>query len=352
LEGFAGWAALFALSAALYLLLAWGGFPGAGLVGPMAAGVLIAFKGARLRLPERLFTLAKGLLGLKAASAVGGDFPGILLASWPFMFGGAAWAMLGAAGLGLFLAGKGLLPGAEAVWGLSPGGAGVMTALSRDYGADPRTVAYMQYSRVVLVSFVAVAAGRLFGPEALETPVAGPFFPRLDPLGLALSLALCAAGALLARLARFPGGAVLFPLVLGATLRNATPLDFSLPPWLLQAGCFLIGWRIGLGFSRAELARLFSKTPVIVAAIFFMVANSALFALAMVLSGRFDPFTSYLATSPGGLDAVTAIAAGTGAWLPFVTAMQTLRLLMVMALGPPLARFASRLSGIGAAPRR
>jgi membrane AbrB-like protein len=316
----------------------------------MAAAVVVASAGCEMRLPEGMFTLAKGFLGLKAASAVGGDFPSILLQSWPFLFGGAVWAMLGAAGLGIFLARKGLLPGAEAVWGLSPGGAGVMTALSQDYGADPRTVAYMQYTRVVLVSIVAVLVGRLFSPEGMAQGGAGPFFPAPDPSGLGVSLALCAAGAALSRLTRFPGGAVLFPLALGACLRNLTPVDFSLPPWLLQAVCAFVGWRIGLGFSRAELSRLFSRTPVILAAVVAMVVNSGLFAAAMALSGRFDPLTSYLATSPGGLDAVTAIAAGTGAWLPFITAMQTLRLLMVMVWGPALARFSSRVSGIPGKP--
>ncbi|MDR2612165.1 MAG: AbrB family transcriptional regulator [Deltaproteobacteria bacterium] len=311
----------------------------------MAAGVIMATFGAELRLPEAAFALSKGFLGLRAAAAVGGDFPGILLASWPFLVGGALWAMLGAAALGIFLARRRLLPGAEAVWGLSPGGAGVMTALSSDYGADPRTVAYMQYSRVVLVSLLAVLVGKLAGAGPPDPAAAEPFFPALDPPGLGWSLAVCLAGAGLSRLARFPGGAMLFPLILGVLLRNLSPWDYSLPPWLVQLVCAVIGWRIGLGFSRGELVRLLARTPVIVAAILAMVANSGAFAVVMTLSGRFDPLTSYLATSPGGLDAVTAIAAGTGAWLPFITAMQTLRLLMVMVWGPHLARAASRLSG-------
>jgi membrane AbrB-like protein len=164
------------------------------------------------------------------------------------------------------------------------------------------------------------------------------------------SLALRLAWAGLTRLTRFPGGAVLFPLVLGAAPRNAKPVDFSLPPWVLQTVCALVGWRIGLGFSRAKLSRLMSRTPAILAAIVLMVANSGLFAVLMVLSDRFDPLTSYLATSPGGLDAVTAMAAGTGARLPFITAMQTPRLLMVMVWGPALARVSSRVSGVARKP--
>jgi membrane AbrB-like protein len=191
--------------------------------------------------------------------------------------------------------------------------------------------------------------GRFFSHDGMAQGTAGPL-PAPDPAGLAVSLALCLAGAGLSRLTRFPGGAVLFPPVLGAALRNATPVDFSLPPWLLQTVCALVGRRIGLGFSRAELSRLMSRTPAILAAIVLMVANSGLFAALMALSGRFEPLTSYLATSPGCLDAVTAIAAGTGAWLPFITAMQTLRLPMVMVWGPALARVSSRVSGVARKP--
>jgi len=48
--------------------------------------------------------------------------------------------------------------------------------------------------------------------------------------------------------------------------------------------------------------------------------------------------TAYLATSPGGLDAVAIIAASTKLDMPFIMALQTARIVLVIAIGPYLAR--------------
>ncbi|WP_020466251.1 AbrB family transcriptional regulator [Singulisphaera acidiphila] len=56
--------------------------------------------------------------------------------------------------------------------------------------------------------------------------------------------------------------------------------------------------------------------------------------------------TAYLATSPGEIDAVIAIAASTNVDMPFAMGLQTVRLIVVLFLGPALARFAARRSGI------
>ena len=55
-----------------------------------------------------------------------------------------------------------------------------------------------------------------------------------------------------------------------------------------------------------------------------------------------DPLIAYLATSPGGVDAVAIIAAATKVDLGFIMAMQLSRALLVMFIGPVLSRFFSR----------
>jgi uncharacterized membrane protein AbrB (regulator of aidB expression) len=52
-----------------------------------------------------------------------------------------------------------------------------------------------------------------------------------------------------------------------------------------------------------------------------------------------DPLTAYLATSPGGLDTVAIIASSSNVDVSFIMAMQTTRLVVVLLLGPPLARY-------------
>jgi uncharacterized membrane protein AbrB (regulator of aidB expression) len=58
-----------------------------------------------------------------------------------------------------------------------------------------------------------------------------------------------------------------------------------------------------------------------------------------------DALTAYLATSPGGLDSVAIIAASTPRVdLPFVLALQSVRLVFAIALGPVIARLVVRYS--------
>ena len=59
----------------------------------------------------------------------------------------------------------------------------------------------------------------------------------------------------------------------------------------------------------------------------------------LVVLVHVDPLTAYLATSPGGADSVAIIAASSHVDLPFVIAMQTSRFLVVLLIGPTLARF-------------
>ena len=50
----------------------------------------------------------------------------------------------------------------------------------------------------------------------------------------------------------------------------------------------------------------------------------------------------YLATSPGGADSVSIIAASTKVDMPFVLAMQVARFVLVVVVGPAQARLLSR----------
>lgn len=56
---------------------------------------------------------------------------------------------------------------------------------------------------------------------------------------------------------------------------------------------------------------------------------------------QIDFITAWLATSPGGLDTVAVIAAGSNADMALIMAMQTLRLFSILLTGPAVARFIS-----------
>ena len=52
--------------------------------------------------------------------------------------------------------------------------------------------------------------------------------------------------------------------------------------------------------------------------------------------------TAYLATSPGGADSVAIIAASSQVDLPFVMAMQVARFMLVLLVGPTVAKMVAR----------
>jgi membrane AbrB-like protein len=115
-------------------------------------------------------------------------------------------------------------------------------------------------------------------------------------------------------------------------------MQIDLPPWLLAASYAMLGWHIGLGFTQRILAHASRAFPQILLSIVVLVLFCCGLAFLLVRLLGVDPLTAYLATSPGGLDSVAIIAAASKVDLSFVMALQTARLLIVMAIGPRLAR--------------
>ena len=87
------------------------------------------------------------------------------------------------------------------------------------------------------------------------------------------------------------------------------------------------------------LAAAARALPQSVGAMILLMAFCGLLAWLLVVLLHVDPLTAYLATSPGGVDAATIIAASTEVDMPFVMAMQTVRMIMLLVVGPPVARW-------------
>ena len=89
------------------------------------------------------------------------------------------------------------------------------------------------------------------------------------------------------------------------------------------------------------LLTLLSALPQILLSIFALLAICAGMAWGLTRFMHIDFMTAYLATSPGGLDTVAVIAAGSNADMALIMAMQTLRLFSILLTGPAIARFIS-----------
>jgi uncharacterized protein len=122
-------------------------------------------------------------------------------------------------------------------------------------------------------------------------------------------------------------------------------MTIELPPLLLAASYAVVGWSIGVRFTRPILVHALRALPRVTASILALIAICGGFAWVLTWTAGIDPLTAYLATSPGGADSVAIIAASSNVDVPFVMALQTMRFLVVLFVGPSLSRFIARRTG-------
>lgn len=338
------WLLLLLLSLVLAAALELARLPAALLVGPMLAGIVAGTSGATIRVPAVAFSSAQGVVGCLIAAAIEPAFVTEFLHQWPLLIAVVLVTVAASSVLGYLISRWKILPGTTAVWGSAPGAASAMVMMADLFGADARLVAFMQYLRVMMVSVAAaLIAGLWVDTSGVERP-ATEWFPAIDPPAFATTIAVVIAGGLLARMLRMPMLLFLAPMLLGIALHLGAGLPLQLPEWLLAASYALIGWKIGLSFNRSILVHTARALPKVTVSILLLMAFCG--GLAWLLNHVLgvDPLTAYLATSPGGMDSVAIIAAASqDVDISFIMALQMLRFLVVLALGPPVARRVARM---------
>lgn len=340
---------MIALTFALVFALNASHVPAALLLGPMLASIAFAVSGSNIRLPRGFTIGAQAILGCLIAQAIDADLVAVIGAHWQLLVGFSLATMLLAAGLGWWITRAGWLPGTVAIWGLSPGAASSMVLLADDFGADRRMVALLQYSRIALVALAAILVAKSIGhpslPPTQEVSIAATSqWLELPPtMSLLETSALTAAGVAISILLRKASLALFIPAFAGAALQAAGWVQISTPPLLAALAFGAVGIYVGLSFNREMLLHSLSILPKMLLAVVTMIVLCGLLSLAFwkLLPGA-DPLTAYLALSPGGIDAAVIIATSTNVSLPLILASQFVRLLIVIAGAPALAKWLAR----------
>jgi membrane AbrB-like protein len=346
------WALLLVGSLALAALLQGVGIPAALLLGPMLVGIGFGLGGFAGRVPRPLFIVAQGIVGCLIARALSPAILGTIAADWPPMLLALATTLAAAAVVALLMRRAGRLPPESVVLGTMPGASTGMIAMAEDLGADPRIVALMQYIRVIsVVLATALVSHFWFGLGGAFGAGAPALFAPFDPVGLAATLAVAiGAGALGVRLG-IPSGGVLIPMLVAAFLQGLGVLDLVLPEWLLGAAYGVIGWYVGLRFTRALVMAMLAAIPQMLASALGLIVLCMGSAWLLARLAHTDALTAFLATAPGGIDSIAILAAGSRADLAFVFALQAARLVLVILLGPMMARLLARPAVDPPAPR-
>jgi membrane AbrB-like protein len=156
-----------------------------------------------------------------------------------------------------------------------------------------------------------------------------------------------AAGLWLARLLRLPGGTILGPMGAAAVISLAhRPLVAPIPVAIADLAFAAIGLDVGLRFTPRALREAGELLPRSIAVILGMLVVSAGFGAALAAAAHVSMLDGYLATTPGGLTAVVALAVGANTNTTFVVSVQVIRTFLMLAATPVIATWlASRRSG-------
>lgn len=285
-----------------------------------------------------------------AAQGVLGVYTGLMLQSVSFDALGSDWPIVIAVAVGtlvISIVGGALLGmhrGVSPLTGalaLVAGGASGVVAIARDLGGDDRVVAAIQYLRVGLITASMPVVVSVFFQQSATGHVAE--IGRTGSLPLYYSLPLIAlivvAGAKIARAVRIPAAGLLGPLAITIALQlTGLTAGLAVPMVLVQAAILLIAWQSAMGCTRESLRAIRRILPSALALI--LVLNVAAAAMGAVLAqvAGLSMLDGYLATSPGGIYAVLATAAGTGSDVPFVMAVQVIRIVLMLVAAPFIAK--------------
>jgi len=291
-----------------------------------------------LQLPRRVFVAAQAVTGVTLGTYLQRSALHVLADDW-LAVALVSLATLGISlGAGNILARLTILDRPTASLGMIAGGASGIVGISDDLGGDDRLVAFMQYFRVLVVVLVTPAlVGVIFpGAHAGSVPDNGPL------LGAATAWVLTAAIAAGGQLVPLPARALMGPMLIAGTLTLTGVTDFTPPPLLRETAFIVIGLYIGLRFTSQTLRDVGRLLIPVAASIVALLV--ACFALAIILNATTSVSLedAYLATTPGGLYAVLAVAFGAGANTTFIVAVQSLRVLVMVVLAPLAVRRALR----------
>ncbi len=312
------------------------------LIAALVAGGAVALVGGEeLTPPKQLLRPAQGLVGVSAAAPLS-------FVTWPQLrqYLGVSLVCvvltlvicLGSSALLTRIAPE--VRPATAVLSTLAGGASGISTMAPELDVDHRYVALSQYLRLIVVTLTMPALLALAGGSSGSS---GAEIGQFGAASVAILAVLVLAVGYAGRRLHLPAPFLLTPLLVTAAIGMAGGADVvpTAPVWLSALSYIVIGWQAGGAFSRSSIRVFVRLLPV--TATFIAVALVGCFGLAVLVQHWLAiPLSqAYLATTPGGIYAVLAVAHGSGS-SAVVTTMQVVRLLAMLLTAIIAAKLLSR----------
>lgn len=326
-------ATTFAIAAVGVLVFEILGFPLPFLFGPMAACLIAAICGVRLKEPKSLSIASRSILGV----AVGASITPALLAQVPDMAGTVLLVpiyvvIIGLAGVPFFTRFFGY-DRATAYFASMPGGLQDMVYFGAEAGGKPRTISLVQASRLLIITTVVpILLAKVYG--VTFTRSIGIHIWEMPFYELALMTFAAGGGWWIAVKLKLFGPALFGPFLLSAILAVLGILHFRPPAEAILFAQFFVGIGIGVHYVGTTFRELRHD---VLAGIFFAMLLAVLATIFTVIAhmiGGAPTIEAFLSFAPGGQAEMAVLALVTGADLGFVVVHHVARLVTVVAGAP------------------
>jgi hypothetical protein len=318
------------------------------LLAALVLGVVLALSGAVPgRIPEPVNRYSQALVGALMGSYL---TPAALMTAAPLALPLTA-VTLATVVLSLVvargLARTGGISRPSALLGMVPGGSAAIVSCADELKADSRLVAFTQYFRVALVAMTAPLIAQELASSAGSAGGGAGGGPKLWPLvagpqqspGLLALAAVCVVGMWAGRRLRLPTPALIGPMLVALAAMMTGLVPGFAPSGALQNLVFvLVGLDVGVRFTWETLRQVRRLLPAILAAVAAVYLGCAALAWAFAVATGMPVIDAYLATTPGGINAVLATAVSAHAGVALVSTVQSLRLFLVLLATPLLVR--------------
>jgi len=309
------------------------------MIGAMTVITAAALWGAPVR---SLHPLRAGMITILGVMLGSSFTPNLLshLASWPLPLAGLlvyCAATLGAGVLYFNRVARNDIT--TAFFSAAPGGLNEMTIVGAQMGGDERIISLTHAVRILLVVFTIPIWFRVFSDYTPAARAAANIGILDVPLIELAKLGACAVvGGFIGHRLRLPAWQVLGPMIASAAA-HMTGLTAARPPIeLISAAQIVMGVGVGCRFAGTRFHEV--RGAILHAAVFSVIMLAIAVTCAVVLHHLTGlPITALvLAYAPGGLAEMSLVALALSIDIAFVATHHAVRLLIVLAITPPIFR--------------
>jgi membrane AbrB-like protein len=298
--------------------------------------------------PPKVRRVGLAVIGVGAGSQISAAVLRTVIQEPIAIFGAIAGTIAVTMLLGQLLRLSPHITGPTAVFASIAGGAAGVAAVARELDADETVVLTIQYLRVLFVlATVPIVAPFLGATGSSKSPTDAGF----GISGISFTAAALVIGLGLALVLTFSASFLILPLVAAAALSVASVFPSNVvPPLILAFGYATTGLQVGLSFTPETFRRVGRLMPLAIVQVVLSVVGCAAVGLGYSKAAGVSALDGYLATTPGGLPAVIAIAIGSGASVGVVMTMQIVRIFTCLLLAPVLGTVFKRRGNLDFEP--